>query len=137
MALLLLPLASFAGEPTYVVTGETAPAYEIAAGKGEARLLHGPSTGSAAAALELLRLAPGAAVPPHVHDGSTELLYIITGEVEMTVAGRVYRAGEDDAVHIPAGVEHSAKVVGSALEAVQVYVGPGPEQRFTTGKKLQ
>lgn len=132
MFLLLAPLA-LAGP---VADGDTAPTYTIAAGKGTATLLLGPSTGAPEAAVDLLVLADGAVVPPHVHDGSVEVLYIVEGRAEMVIAGEAVVAEKGDAVRIPAGVEHSAKVTGS-LRAVQVYVGPGPEQRFTQGERVR
>lgn len=127
-----LALADSPPVPAPVVAAATAPAYTIAGGKGVATLLHNASTGSAEAALGLLSLQDGAAVPAHVHAESAEFLYVLEGRAEMTIAGTVVAITKGDALRIPAGVEHSAKVVGS-LSAVQVYVGPGPEQRFTQG----
>ena len=103
----------------------------IAQGKGRARILLEESSGSKKAALTLLTLGPGAAVPEHTHDASDEILYLEQGSVEMTIAGQAVKARAGDAIHIPAGTPHSARVVGKkSLKAVQVYVGPGPEQRF-------
>lgn len=115
------------------------PTYVIAGGKGTATLLLGPKLqGAREAALTLLQLAPGAEVPEHVHESSAEMLYIEAGRVEMTIAGRTTRAGPGDAVYIPAGTPHAARVLGPAesVRAVQVYVAPGPEQRFSKGEKL-
>lgn len=124
--------------PRPVVEGRTAPVHLIAGGKGTAKVLLDASTGANAAALTLLTLTPGAEVPEHVHDGSTEILYVEDGTVEMTIAGQRYTAGPGDVVHIPAGVKHAARVSGrfQPLRAVQVYVGPGPEQRFRQGEKV-
>lgn len=134
----MLPLclaAALAAEPApAVVTGADAPTYAIANGAGTAALLLNASQG-APAALSHLVLAAGAEVPPHRHDDSVEMLYVETGQVSMIVGGQTLRAGPGDAIFIPAGVEHSAKVLGKIqpLQAVQIYVGPGPEQRFTAG----
>jgi quercetin dioxygenase-like cupin family protein len=132
MFLLLAALAA-AGP---VTDGDTAPSYRIAAGKGTATLLLGPANGTPEAALDVLTFEDGAAVPPHVHDASAELLYVLEGRVEMVIGGQVVVAEKGDAIRIPAGVEHSARAVGT-LRAVQVYVGPGPEQRFTAGEKVR
>ncbi len=131
--LLLLPLA-LAADP--VVDGDTAPAYKILAGKGTAELLLNASTGSPEAALGLLTLADGAEVAPHVHADSVEILYVLEGRAEMVIGGVKWVAEKGDAVRIEKGAEHSAKVVGS-LEAVQVYVAAGPEQRFTAGERVR
>jgi mannose-6-phosphate isomerase-like protein (cupin superfamily) len=72
-----------------------------------------------------------------VHAESSELLYLKTGKVRMRIAGATMEASAGDVVYIPRGVEHSASVDGEAtVEAVQIYVGPGPEQRFTQGERL-
>ena len=125
-------------KPRYRVSTAEAPRHAIAEGKGAATLLLNPSTGSTAAALTLLELQPGAAVPEHTHATSVEILYIEEGAAEMTVDGQTLRVGKGDAVYIPAGAKHSAKVVseGTPLRAVQTYVGPGPELRFTQGPRL-
>lgn len=124
--------------PRYRVSTAEAPRHGIAQGKGSATLLLNPGTGATAASLQLLELQPGATVPEHVHEGSVEILYIEEGEGEMTVAGQTLRVAKGDAIYIPAGAKHSAKVVSEkvALRAVQVYAGPGPELRFTQGPRL-
>lgn len=126
-----------AATPRYRVPTAEAPRYSIAQGKGSATLMLNPETGASAASLTLLEFQPGAAVPEHVHTGSVEILYLQEGEAEMTVAGQTLRVGKGDAVYIPAGTKHSAKIVSTTpLRAVQMYVGPGPELRFTTGTRL-
>jgi putative monooxygenase len=100
------------------------------------KLLLGAAEG-ANAAVSHLTLAPGAEVPAHVHEGSSELLYIESGTVEMSIGGKSFSARAGDAVFIPAGLQHSARVTSrfESVRAVQIYVGPGPEQRFTRGEK--
>lgn len=134
MLLLCLPLALAAEPAPTVARAAEAPTYAIAGGAGTARLLLNASQGAPAAVSHLV-LAPGAEVPPHRHDSSAELLYVETGQVTMVIGGQTWTAGPGDAILIPAGVEHSARVLGKIqpLEAVQIYVGPGPEQRFTQG----
>ncbi|MFO0747121.1 MAG: DUF2214 family protein [Myxococcota bacterium] len=107
------------------------PAYPIAAGKGAASIFYDRAGGSPDTALTLLVLEPGAAVPPHVHEASDELLYVIDGAAEMKVEAEALTLGPGDAVRIPKGRRHEAKVVGDRpLRAVQVYAPAGPEQRF-------
>jgi quercetin dioxygenase-like cupin family protein len=118
----------------YVVPTAEAPRHVIANGKGRATLLLTPSTGATAASMTLLEFQPGTEVPEHVHETSAEILYIEDGIAEMTVAGEKRRVSKGDAVYIPAGVKHSARMV-SAFKAVQVYAGPGPEARFTQGPR--
>ena len=141
-AVLGLAVLSQAGEPStaprYRVSNREAPRYLIANGKGSATLLLHAATGATAASMTLLELGKGAAVPEHVHETSAELLYIEEGAVELTLSGRKLRAERGDAVYIPAGAKHSARVVSEGpMRAVQVYAGPGPEQRFTQGPRVE
>lgn len=119
------------------VTTAEAPRHIIAGGKGRATLFLNESTGATAASLTLMELQPGGEVPEHVHETSAEILYIEDGAADMTVSGQTLRVGKGDAVYIPAGAKHSARVVspGAPFKAVQVYAGPGPEQRFTQGPR--
>jgi putative monooxygenase len=137
--LLVLASASLLGAeatPPPVVTADQAPTYEIAGGRGSAQLFFNAPNGSTKVALSVLRLGAGAAVPPHVHPESDELLYVETGTVEMIIGKQSQRATAGDAIFIPMGVEHSATVLVGPLVAVQLYAVPGPEQRFTQGKRL-
>ncbi|WP_426734977.1 cupin domain-containing protein [Myxococcus faecalis] len=119
------------------VTAAEAPRHLIANGKGRATLFLNASTGATAASLTLLELQPGGEVPEHTHESSAEILYIEDGAADMTVSGQTLRVSKGDAVYIPAGAKHSARVVspGAPFKAVQVYAGPGPEQRFTHGPR--
>jgi quercetin dioxygenase-like cupin family protein len=130
------PSSPSAPSVRYRVPTSEAPRHVIAGGKGRATLLLNPSTGATAASVTLLELQPGAEVPEHIHDASAEILYIEEGTAEMTVSGEKLRVGKGDAVYIPAGAKHSARVSpGPTFKAVQVYAGPGPEQRFTQGPR--
>lgn len=106
-------------------------AYPIAGGKGSASIYFDAALGSPEAAMTLLVLQPGAAVPEHTHETSVEMLYVIEGEAEMTLEKNVFRVGPGSAVRIPMKAVHSARVVSDRpLRAVQIYTPAGPEQRF-------
>jgi quercetin dioxygenase-like cupin family protein len=123
---------------TRVVRPPEAPAYKIADGKGKVELfLH--AANSTEAALSQITLQWGAVIPEHVHESSAEILFVEEGEVVMQIDGRTEVVVGPAAIRIPAGVKHSAKVISKSkrpVRAIQVYVGPGPEQRFTLGEKL-
>lgn len=123
----------------YVVSGAEAPAFRVSQGKGTATLLVNRETGASAASLGVLELQGGAGVPEHVHADSVEMLYVEEGQAEMTVEGQPLRVNAGDAVYIPAGLRHSAHVPEDTprFRAVQVYVGPGPEQRFRQGEPVR
>src|SRR5438552_614108 len=110
-AVIVFGLAASLGAPApLVVEGARAPAYALPGGQGMVRLLLNAAQG-ANAALDVLTLVPGGEVRAHAHDSSSEILYIESGTVEMTLAGKPFRAGPGDAVFIPAGVTHSARAV--------------------------
>jgi putative monooxygenase len=141
--LLLLASAGCARAPTvpvrHVVGGAEAPIYRIAKGRGTATLLVNEDTGAREASLGVLELQGGVAVPEHVHADSVEMLYVEEGSAEMTVEGQRLTVRPGDAVYIPAGQRHSARVPEDTprFRAVQVYVGPGPEQRFRQGEPVK
>lgn len=92
-------------------------------------LLHPDNTGNSSAALSLLEMAPGMAVPRHRH-ASAELLLIVSGGGKMK--SRRLRAG--DGVYIAAGTPHQLINDGDKpLVAVQLYAPAGPERRFLGG----
>lgn len=120
------------------VSTAAAPTYEIAQGKGQATLLLGPANGSSEAAVSRLILRGGAQVPEHVHDKSAEFLYVVSGQITVQLDGQTLTLRPGDAVRIPAGHKHAGSVPPAVerAELVQIYVGPGPEGRFTQGKRL-
>jgi quercetin dioxygenase-like cupin family protein len=74
---------------------------------------------------------PGARAPEHSHDVSEELVYILSGQGEMTLGDRTVPLEAGTAVRIPAGVAHSFVIGGEEpMEVVQFYNPGGPEQRF-------
>ena len=56
--------------------------------------------------------APQPGPPPHVHRAFDELWYILEGEVDMTVGGRVLRAQAGSVYVVPRGTAHTFQVVG-------------------------
>jgi putative monooxygenase len=123
----------------HVVGSAEAPAFRIAQGKGTALLLVNEETGARAASLGVLELQGGAGVAEHVHEDSVEMLYVEEGGAEMTIEGQVLPVRPGDAVYIPAGVRHAARIPEDTprFRAVQVYVGPGPERRFRKGEPVK
>ncbi|HYO58296.1 cupin domain-containing protein [Archangium sp.] len=123
----------------YVVGSAEAPTFRISQGKGTAILLVNEETGARAASMGVLELQAGAGVPEHIHEHSVEMLYVEEGGAEMTVEGQTMPVKQGDAVYIPAGTRHSARIPEGSprFRAVQVYVGPGPEARFRQGEPVK
>jgi quercetin dioxygenase-like cupin family protein len=131
LALAVSALADPPASAPIVRRGAALPTHSIAQGKGSAKILYDAGSGAPEAAMTLLVLEPGAAVPPHVHATSVEMLYLLDGAAGMQVGGEKLTLEAGDAARIPMGVEHSARVLGDrALRALQVYSPAGPEQRF-------
>jgi len=80
-------------------------------------------------ALDLLEIDAGIKVPPHRHDEETEMLYLLSGSGTLVVDGVELQVGATSTVQIPPNVEHSFSAA-EPVQAIQIYVPPGPEQRF-------
>ncbi len=116
----------------YVIPAESVPTFISPAGDaGFTVLLDQASVGSDTA-LSLGTFLPGATIPEHVHDGSAEILYMLNGEMEMTIGSVRVVARAGSAIYIPPDTPHSATVLGQIepVKVVQVYSPGGPEQRF-------
>ena len=133
-----LALTAPAEKGPYVVKGSEAPIHSIAGGKVLAQLFFNETNHSNLGALTLLTLQPGAGVPMHNHPNSAEIIYVLEGKMDMVIEGTEISASAGDAVHIPFAAQHSAKVASDTpVKAVQIYVAPGPEQRFAKGPIVQ
>lgn len=82
-----------------------------------------------ALAASILDIQAGAAIPAHVHDASTELLYVLSGSGTMIVDGVTLPITPTTVVQVPAGIEHSFTAT-EATRVLQFYTPAGPEQRF-------
>ncbi|OON62757.1 hypothetical protein B0920_04800 [Massilia sp. KIM] len=57
---------------------------------------------------------PGVKFPKHSHPG-VELAYVLSGEFEYELDGKVVRLKAGESLYIPAGAVHSAKNVGTEV----------------------
>jgi mannose-6-phosphate isomerase-like protein (cupin superfamily) len=79
-------------------------------------------------------LNPGQSNPLHVHGNSDEVIYVLSGMCEQRVGTETVILKPGDALRIPAGVPHTAKVLGKTpMRAVVVY-NTG-ERQFTPVKE--
>jgi oxalate decarboxylase/phosphoglucose isomerase-like protein (cupin superfamily) len=73
-------------------------------------------------------LEPGKGHELHTHPDSDEILYVVSGTGEQTVADEVRDVEAGEMVYIPAGVEHGTVNTGwETLKLLAVYAPPGPE----------
>jgi mannose-6-phosphate isomerase-like protein (cupin superfamily) len=119
--------------PAPVTSVELDQQPDLAWGGGAFHARLGFQDGSAS--LESLVASKSAPVPQHAHEHEWEILAVLSGDgtLARTVGGR-----EDDTpigagtfASIAPGVPHAYRPAGtSPLVAVQLYLPPGPEQRF-------
>jgi mannose-6-phosphate isomerase-like protein (cupin superfamily) len=126
----------WAKRPSPVVSVEIDKQPDLAWGDGAYHVRLGFEEGPAS--LESLVASKDAPVQEHAHDKEWEVLAIVSGDG--TLVRKPDGKEEDSTVSagmfasIPPGVSHAFRPAGSTpLVAVQLYVPPGPEQRF---KKL-
>jgi len=95
-------------------------------------LLNPRNAGNPAAALSILELPAGAAVPLHRHPAATEVLYLVRGHGVLSDFGGTKRGravGPGSFLYLPVAKEH-AFLASDEVEAIQLYTPAGPEQRF-------
>jgi oxalate decarboxylase/phosphoglucose isomerase-like protein (cupin superfamily) len=77
----------------------------------------------------IVQLKPGKGHERHNHPDSEEILYVVSGRGDQTVADDEFAVEPGDVVHIPEGVYHSTVNTGwEPLKLVAVYGPPGPEE---------
>ena len=75
--------------------------------------------------VKLIRIAPGAQVPPHPHEISAETYYVLSGEGAFYVAGDWVPCGEGTCGHAKPGTVHGAKNTGECeLELLAIFTPP-------------
>ncbi len=108
--------------------------HRVAEGKLAVRILFDADNGARLGALSLLAGAPDLAVGSHAHESSVEALYILSGSGEMTIGDRQLTIGPGVVAYVPENTLHDLRPAGTTpLRAIQIYAGPGPEQRFRAG----
>ena len=130
--IVLPPFEFVAPETQYTVAEAHVPTHERADGKLKARvILHEGNTGHKSAAVSVLSLSQGLAIPTHRHE-SVEMLYVRSGSGVLTdLAGRKTKVGPRTAIFIPAGTAHGFVQDGDEpTVALQFYAPAGAEQRF-------
>ena len=58
---------------------------------------------------------PGALVPPHIHQTADEFIYLLDGEMEVTIDEVIYTVRPGDLVKMPRGVPHAIRSTGPGM----------------------
>lgn len=122
------PPGSLVDATKQVIRGKSTPTLTWADGKMSARL---DAQGDVSPLAYVGRLRGTAAVAEHRHEGSWEILCAVEGAGTVKLDGKIFRLEPRRVLMVPPGAPHAfAPDPGTELVAVQMYVPPGPEQRF-------
>jgi quercetin dioxygenase-like cupin family protein len=58
---------------------------------------------------------PGTMVPPHIHQTEDEFIYVVEGELEVTLGATTHTARAGDLVKMPRGVPHAVRSAGATV----------------------
>jgi mannose-6-phosphate isomerase-like protein (cupin superfamily) len=84
-----------------------------------------PATAGALALVEW-DIPEGAPGPPvHIHHQATETFYVLDGEVNFVYDDRRIDAAPGEALHIPAGIQHTMRNIGNGPARVLELYAPG------------
>jgi quercetin dioxygenase-like cupin family protein len=111
------------GDVTMTIIPSNLPAGVLRANEGEQYTQLGTiltfkslshETGGAALIWEQ-QSPPGAMVPPHIHQTEDEFIYLVEGELEVTIGETTYPVRPGDLVKMPRGVPHGIRMTGTAM----------------------
>ena len=75
--------------------------------------------------VKVIRITPGAQVPPHTHERSAETFYVLSGEGAFYVGGDWVPCHEGSCAHAKAGIVHGAKNMGEGdLRLLAIFTPP-------------
>ncbi len=94
-------------------------------------LFSGQTAPGAEQTLGYVVIQPGAKNPLHAHPNCEEVLYLISGELEHSFDGAVYRLRPGDAIRVPRGVRHDARCV-SVEPATMVVCYSVPDRQIVS-----
>ena len=84
----------------------------------------GTSDNDGAFDLVVSKMRRGTEPPPHVHSREHEMFYILSGELNAYVDGKVFRVSAGECMFLPRGVPHAFLIQSDEVEQV-VLVAPG------------
>jgi quercetin dioxygenase-like cupin family protein len=74
---------------------------------------------------------PGCGPPPHIQHREDESFYLLEGEYEFLVEGRVFRVGAGSLIYVPRGTLHAHKNAGEGTGRLLLSQTPGgSHERF-------
>jgi quercetin dioxygenase-like cupin family protein len=77
---------------------------------------------------------PGTFVPPHVHPTQDEFIYLLEGEMELTLDGQRHALAAGGLARMPMGIPHGYANVGALLVRALFWVAPARRLHELFGK---
>lgn len=72
--------------------------------------------------LSRVKLLPGRELPPHTHEVSTEIFYVLSGEAHCRVGDEEITLKAGHYGYVPAGVNHAVRNIGQEdLHAISIF----------------
>ncbi len=79
--------------------------------------------------LSLVDLDRGASIPPHAHPHE-QVGMVISGAMEMTIAGETRQVSPGDIYVVPGGVEHSVRLEAGPCQVLEAFAPVREEYKF-------
>ena len=92
-------------------------------------LVTGEESGGAYFAMEAL-VPQGGGPPPHIHTREDETFYLLSGEIEFTLADETITAGPGDFVNVPRGTVHRFHNTGTRTARMVLTFTPAGIERW-------
>lgn len=104
------------------------PAYDVV-GDRYTVLLSSPETGGAYSLFEF-HVPKGNGSPPHVHSREDESFYVLSGEVDFSIDGKVTRVKAGDVIFGARGIPHNFTGVSETPARMICLTSPGGFENF-------
>jgi len=92
-------------------------------------LLSGEDTGGAYCLLDL-KVAPGKGVPRHTHTREDEALFVLSGELEATVGGKIFTLRAGETLIAPRNIPHQLRNSGNVANHYLIIFTPSGFEEF-------
>lgn len=112
---------------------ERVAVWDLDEGANHIRCLAGSADTGGQLAFFENRLAPGAVVPPHIHEKDDEYWYMLDAGLEVQLGSEAVAIEANSLVGIPAGTEHAVSNVGDRPVRALFFTMPGGLEEFFEG----
>src|SRR5262245_12796540 len=92
-------------------------------------LLSGEDTGGAYCLLDL-RVAPGKGVPRHSHTREDEALFVLSGELEVTIGNKIFTLRAGETLIAPRNIPHQLRNSGNVANHYLIMFSPSGFEEF-------